>query len=209
MRCANDNAAETQTGAEGDEKTGGEYGDALVCVRYRYDRTTCMWAKTVEIIVEKKAWMPPQISENMQPSRYLMEIMMNRNIFLVILISCLITSSLFFETVAGESKPEDKLTTIRYVFEPFRTFKIEGTSLKGVKLDDLTNELRKYKSLHQDAVFELWSEVKVTPEESAKIIEAIQSAGINLKHFWAPRSFVDPKANIGPYGSAHEDILKR
>jgi hypothetical protein len=139
-----------------------------------------------------------------------MEKMMNRKyIFLLILIIGIGANSLHFESAAGQSKSEGKLTTIKYVFEPFRTFKIEGTSLKGIKLDDLTNELRKYKSLHQDAVFELWSEVKITPEESAKIIEAIQSAGINLKHFWAPRSFVDPKANIGPYGSAHEDILKR
>lgn len=133
---------------------------------------------------------------------------MNRNIFLVILITGLITSSLLFEAAAGQSKPEEKLTTIKYVFEPFRTFKIEGSNLKGVKLDALTNELVKYKALHQDELFELWAEVKVTLEESAKIIEAIQKAGITLKHFWAPRSFVDPSANIGPYGSAHEDILK-
>jgi hypothetical protein len=139
-----------------------------------------------------------------------MEKIMNRyNVFLLILIIGISANSLLFESPAGQSKPDGKLTTIKYVFEPSRTFKIEGTSLKGIKLNDLTNELRKYKSQHQDAVFELWSEVKVTPEESAKIIEAIRSAGINLKHFWAPRSFVDSNANIGPYGSAHEDILKR
>ena len=31
-----------------------EYGDALVCVRYRYDETTRTRLKTVELIVEKK-----------------------------------------------------------------------------------------------------------------------------------------------------------
>ncbi|ABQ27043.1 hypothetical protein [Geotalea uraniireducens] len=36
------------------------YGDALVCVRYRYDEESCSRIKTVEIIVEKKDWTPPK-----------------------------------------------------------------------------------------------------------------------------------------------------
>jgi hypothetical protein len=36
------------------------YGDALVCVRYRYDAEKRMRVKTVEIIVEKREWTPPQ-----------------------------------------------------------------------------------------------------------------------------------------------------
>lgn len=36
------------------------YGDALVCVRYRYDEESRTRVKTVEIIVEKKDWIPPQ-----------------------------------------------------------------------------------------------------------------------------------------------------
>ena len=52
-------------GQKGTKKLAAEYGDALVCVRYRYDRASCMRAKTVEIIVEKKAWTPPpQIPDN-------------------------------------------------------------------------------------------------------------------------------------------------
>lgn len=35
-----------------------EYGDALVCVRYRYDEATRTRLKTVELIVEKKE-LPP------------------------------------------------------------------------------------------------------------------------------------------------------
>jgi hypothetical protein len=35
------------------------YGDALVCVRYRYDEGSRSRIKTVEIIVDKKAWTPP------------------------------------------------------------------------------------------------------------------------------------------------------
>jgi hypothetical protein len=45
-------------GQKGTKKLAAEYGDALVCVRYRYDRASCMRAKTVEIIVEKTAWYP-------------------------------------------------------------------------------------------------------------------------------------------------------
>ncbi|MGE5174484.1 MAG: hypothetical protein ACM3MD_11730 [Betaproteobacteria bacterium] len=51
-------------GQKGTKKLAAEYGEALVCVRYRYDRATCTRAKTVEIIVEKKAWTPPQIPDN-------------------------------------------------------------------------------------------------------------------------------------------------
>ena len=36
------------------------YGDALVCVRYRYDEESRTRVKTVELIVEKKEWVPPQ-----------------------------------------------------------------------------------------------------------------------------------------------------
>ena len=36
------------------------YGDTLVCVRYRYDEESRTRIKTVEIIVEKTDWTPPQ-----------------------------------------------------------------------------------------------------------------------------------------------------
>lgn len=36
------------------------YGDALLCVRYRYDEASSTRVKTVEIIVDRKAWTPPQ-----------------------------------------------------------------------------------------------------------------------------------------------------
>ncbi len=36
------------------------YGDALVCVRYRYDEESRTRVKTVEIIVERKEWIPPE-----------------------------------------------------------------------------------------------------------------------------------------------------
>jgi hypothetical protein len=36
-----------------------QYGDRLVCVRYRYDETTKQRWKTVELIVEENDWEPP------------------------------------------------------------------------------------------------------------------------------------------------------
>lgn len=36
-----------------------QYGERLVCVRYRYDETTKERWKTVELIIEKSAWEPP------------------------------------------------------------------------------------------------------------------------------------------------------
>ena len=48
-------------GQKGTKKLLAEYGDALVCVRYRYEKANCMRAKTVEIIVEKTAWQPPAL----------------------------------------------------------------------------------------------------------------------------------------------------
>ncbi len=36
-----------------------KYGDALVCVRFRYDPETNQRLKTVELIVERSDWTPP------------------------------------------------------------------------------------------------------------------------------------------------------
>lgn len=36
-----------------------EYGDTLVCVRYRYDEIRQVRLKTVELVVEVKGWTPP------------------------------------------------------------------------------------------------------------------------------------------------------
>ena len=35
-----------------------QYGDQLVCVRYRYDKSRQKRYKTVELIVEEKDWIP-------------------------------------------------------------------------------------------------------------------------------------------------------
>lgn len=46
-------------GQKGTKKLLAEHGDALVCVRYRYDEASRTRIKTVELIVEKTSWQPP------------------------------------------------------------------------------------------------------------------------------------------------------
>ncbi|MDD2847561.1 MAG: hypothetical protein PHP95_03810 [Desulfuromonadaceae bacterium] len=46
-------------GQKGTKKLTDKYGDALICVRFRYDAELKQRIKTVELIVEKTAWTPP------------------------------------------------------------------------------------------------------------------------------------------------------
>jgi hypothetical protein len=49
-----------------------KYGDALVCVRFRYDETTKQRIKTVELVIERSDWAPsePQVThETIVPLR--------------------------------------------------------------------------------------------------------------------------------------------
>ncbi len=36
------------------------YGEALLCVRFKYDARTRQRIKTIELVVERKAWTPPK-----------------------------------------------------------------------------------------------------------------------------------------------------
>ena len=45
-------------GQKGTKSLVEKYGDALLCVRYRYDEKSGTRSKTVELIVEKKPWTP-------------------------------------------------------------------------------------------------------------------------------------------------------
>jgi|SRR5581483_2582883 len=45
---------------DGAKKLLAQYGEQLVCVRYRYDDQQRKRLKTVEIIVEEEPWTPPQ-----------------------------------------------------------------------------------------------------------------------------------------------------
>ena len=46
-------------GQKGTKALQQKYGDALVCVRYRYDEKNHKQYKTVELIVSEKEWSPP------------------------------------------------------------------------------------------------------------------------------------------------------
>jgi len=54
--------ATLQPGTNGTKALLKEYGDQLVCVRYRYDKKTHKRYKTAEIIIEEKDWTPGVIS---------------------------------------------------------------------------------------------------------------------------------------------------
>lgn len=46
-------------GQKGTKRLAEQYGDSLVCIRYRYDAKTCKRYKTVEIVVSESEWTPP------------------------------------------------------------------------------------------------------------------------------------------------------
>ena len=46
-------------GQKGAKRLTNQFGDALVCVRYRYDAELRQRLKTVELIVERTDWTPP------------------------------------------------------------------------------------------------------------------------------------------------------
>jgi hypothetical protein len=46
-------------GQKGTKRLSEQYGDALICVRYRYDAKTRKRYKTVEIVVSEADWTPP------------------------------------------------------------------------------------------------------------------------------------------------------
>lgn len=50
-------------GQPGTKALAAQYGDALVCVRYRYDSILKKRHKTIELIIETIDWMPPTSPE--------------------------------------------------------------------------------------------------------------------------------------------------
>lgn len=49
-------------GQKGTKRLVEQYGESLICVRYRYDKTLGVRLKTVEVIVEEKPWQPHSAS---------------------------------------------------------------------------------------------------------------------------------------------------
>lgn len=59
-----------------------KYGDALVCVRFRYDAETKQRIKTVELVIERSDWCPPPsrfTNDTLVPLRIDAKDMANRN----------------------------------------------------------------------------------------------------------------------------------
>lgn len=49
-----------RSGQPGTKRLVEKYGDALVCVRFKYDAESRQRLKTVELIVERTEWTPPR-----------------------------------------------------------------------------------------------------------------------------------------------------
>ena len=56
-------------GQKGTMKLTAQYGDALFCVRYRYDVENCKKMKTIELIISESDWTPtsPKIKQSESP----------------------------------------------------------------------------------------------------------------------------------------------
>lgn len=54
-------------GDKGTRKLSKEYGNKLVCVRYRYDKKKKKRYKTIELIVEEVDWQPMPSAEEQMP----------------------------------------------------------------------------------------------------------------------------------------------
>ncbi len=103
-----------------------------------------------------------------------------------------------------------RITVIKHCQEPFRTFEIVGTDVKGLKkLSDLTIALRKHKEQNPGARYEILAEVKSVAEDDEKTVKAVAKAGITLEHYWAAHS--DPLLDgpISPHGVGFVDLIDR
>ncbi len=109
-------------GQKGTKKLVAEHGDALVCVRYRYDEVSGMRLKTIELIVEKTPWKPARrtfADNDLVPVQIGFADSASREIA---------------KAARGRWDPEAKMWFIRYG-------KIKGTSLeKHIILDAFTVE---------------------------------------------------------------------
>ena len=119
---------------------------------------------------------------------------------------CLIGCSSETHTPSDRA-PADALSTIKYRVDG--TFEIAGTDIKGITLDNLSQELTRHQEQHAGATYELYAENKCHPELSDKIIATIRESGVTLKHYWAPYNDADPQGSPGKYGVGQVDILEQ
>lgn len=104
-------------GQPGTKRLVEKYGDSLVCVRFRYDADSRQRLKTVELLVERTEWDPPQRCDpdTLVPLRIKVDNMAAR---------------LQAKAAGGRWNPEKQLWFVKYG-------KIVGTSLeKHIQVDD-------------------------------------------------------------------------
>ena len=104
-------------GQRGTKSLAKEYGNALLCVRFRYDAESRQRLKTIELIVERTEWTPPSpryAADTLGPLRIEAADMPMR---------------LQAKTAGGRWNPEKQLWFVKYG-------KIAGTSLeKHIHID--------------------------------------------------------------------------
>ncbi len=128
MECAMLTRLKLKPGQKGTKKLAAEYGDALVCVRYRYDEKSGTRFKTVELIVESKPWTAPAPS------------FADTDLVPVYIGFSDKDSREIAKEVKGRWDPDQKLWFIRYG-------KIKGTALEKHIILDAFLKPRKQKSI--------------------------------------------------------------
>jgi len=98
-------------GQRGTKSPSKKYGDALLCVRFRYDAASRQRLKTVELIVEREEWTPP-------PPRYTADTLVPLHINVADM-----QARLQAKAAGGRWNPEKQLWFVKYA-------KIAGTSLE-------------------------------------------------------------------------------
>ena len=132
------------------------------------------------------------------------------HVFRLLLVTAVLVGSVSWGQEAPRTNSPIRFTVIKYCLEPFRTFEIVGTDVRGVKkLRELTKALRNHKEQNPAAKYEVLAEVKSTPEGEKAIVEAILSAGITLEHYWAAHSAWAPGTPVGPHGIGYVDHMDR
>ena len=105
-------------GQPGTKRLTEKYGDALLCVRFRYDAASRQRLKTVELIVEREEWTPP-------PPRYTADTLVPLHINIADM-----QARLQAKAAGGRWNPEKQLWFVKYG-------KIAGTALeKHIQVDD-------------------------------------------------------------------------
>ena len=115
-------------GQPGTKRLVEKYGESLVCVRFRYDAESQQRLKTVELLVEKTQWNPPQRydAETLVPVHIKVDDMPAR---------------LQAKAAGGRWNPEKQLWFVKYG-------KIAGTSLeKHIQVDAIVRVRKSEKNI--------------------------------------------------------------